>query len=38
MAAHDAQQLEEALALAAAPRPAAPTRASPPDDSPALHL
>ena len=36
VAAHDLQQLEEALTLAAAPRPAAPIRASPPDDSPAL--
>jgi len=35
-AAHDVQQLEEALALAAAPRLAAPIRAFPSDDSPAL--
>ena len=36
VAAHDLQQLEEALTLAAAPGPAAPIRASPSDDSPAL--
>ena len=35
MAAHDVQQLEEALALLAALGPAAPIRASPSDDSPA---
>ena len=43
MAAHYVQQLEEALALAAAPGPAAPIRASSPDDGPvvpqqAVHL
>ncbi|DBA75944.1 TPA: hypothetical protein ACH3X2_009003 [Trebouxia sp. C0005] len=36
VAAHDLQQSEEALTLAAAPRPAAPIRAFPPHDSPAL--
>ena len=36
VAAHDVQQLEEGLALPPAPGPAAPIRASPPDDSPAL--
>ena len=36
VAAHDLQPLKEALTLAAAPRPAAPIRASPPDDSPAV--
>ncbi|KAL0023646.1 hypothetical protein WJX77_010336 [Trebouxia sp. C0004] len=36
MAAHDLQQLEEALTLAAAPKPAAPIRASPSDISPAV--
>ena len=35
VAAHDVQQLEEALALPAALGPAAPIRASPSDDSPA---
>ena len=35
VAAHDVQQLEEALALPAAPGPAASIRASPSDDSPA---
>ncbi|KAL0045963.1 hypothetical protein WJX82_009876 [Trebouxia sp. C0006] len=36
VAAHDVQQLEEALALAAAPGPAAPIRPSPSDDIPAV--
>ena len=36
VAAQDLQQLEEALTLAAAPGPAAPIRASPSDDSPAV--
>ena len=35
-AAHDLHQLQEALALAAAPGPATPIRASPSHDSPAL--
>ena len=36
VAAHDVQQLEEALALPAAPGPAAPIRASPSHASPAV--
>ena len=36
VASHDVHQLEEALTLPPAPGPAAPIRASPPHDSPAL--